>query len=104
MEDCSEAVARERYYDELGGEQCSQFLRFKERQQYDKHSKKRGGEEEGLGGGGTRVAAASYQFLAIDEIMSIKRVSGGMNTAPHANSHHDSDGESGEEAGAEGGF
>ena len=59
--------------------------------------------EEGQGGGATRVADASYQFLAIYEIMSIKRVFGGMNTAvPHANSHHDSDVESGEEAGAEG--
>ena len=37
------------------------------------------------------------------EIMSIKRVFGGMNTTvPHANSLPDSDGESGEEAGAEG--
>ena len=43
--------------------------------------------------------------IVTQEIMSIKRVFGGMNTAvPHANSHHDSDGESGEEAGAEGEF
>jgi hypothetical protein len=83
-------------------EQCSRFLRFKERQQFDKHRKKRGCEEEGQGGGAARVAAASYQFLAIYEIMSIKRVFGGLHAVPHANSHHDSDGESGEGAGAEG--
>jgi len=32
VEDCSAAEARERYYDELGGEPCCQFLRTKERQ------------------------------------------------------------------------
>jgi hypothetical protein len=42
---------REKYYDELGGEQCARVLRFKKRQQYDKHRKNRSGEEEGQGGG-----------------------------------------------------
>ena len=105
VEDCEAVVAREKYYDELGGEQCARFLRFKERQQLDKNRRKRSSEEEGQGGGATRVAAASYQSLAIYEIMSIKRVFGGMNTAvPHANPLPGSDGESGEEAEAIGGW
>jgi len=52
VEDCAETVAREKYYDELGGEQCARFLGFKERQEYDKHRKNRSCEEEGQGGGG----------------------------------------------------
>ncbi len=79
--DCSAAQAREQYYDELGGEQCCQFLRTKERQEYDKH------KNTGRSGGadGKRVGKPPYQFPAIYEIVSIKRVYGGMNAAdPHA--------------------
>jgi len=81
VEDCSAAEAREWYYDELGGEPCCQFLRSKERQEYNKHKNVR----RSGGTGGKWVCKAQYQFLAIYEIILIKLVYGGMNTTdPHA--------------------
>jgi len=52
------------------------MVNTKERREYDKHkSARRSG-----GADGKRVGKAPYQFLAIYEIVSIKRVYGGMNT------------------------
>jgi len=72
VEDCTATEAREKYYDELGGEECAWFYASRR----GKHRKQRGVEEQGQGGGATRAAAASYQVLAIYAILSIKRVLG----------------------------
>ena len=78
IEDLPAVTAREKYYDALGGEACCRFLRTKAQQEYDKHRRMcKDSEEE-------TVTPAAYQFLAIYEIVSIKRVAGGIKTAqPH---------------------
>ena len=75
VEDCTAAEAREKHYDALGGEACARFLRRKEQQEYDAHRRE---------GEGAKSGPPAYKFLAIYEIVSIRRVAGGVRTTqPH---------------------
>ena len=79
VEDCAAVTAREKHYDALGGEAFCRFLRTKAKREYDKHRQMCKDNQ------GQEVTPAAYQFLAIYEIVSIKRVAGGIRTTqPHS--------------------